>query len=113
MKLKVTRVLQAICALYSYSLSTSCPLIPSEPEPQEEDGEEPFVAPPGLIIPSDVELVRFNNELQEREQPHGLNIDYNIIIQIEKSFYGVLEACHLVVAAFFFLFFINYYLHVN
>ncbi|XP_062868266.1 splicing factor, suppressor of white-apricot homolog [Trichomycterus rosablanca] len=27
-----------------------------EPEPQEEDGEEPFVAPPGLIIPSDVEL---------------------------------------------------------
>ncbi|KAB5549229.1 hypothetical protein PHYPO_G00064990 [Pangasianodon hypophthalmus] len=28
----------------------------NEPEPQEEDGEEPFIAPPGLIIPSDVEL---------------------------------------------------------
>ncbi|XP_076835685.1 splicing factor, suppressor of white-apricot homolog [Brachyhypopomus gauderio] len=27
-----------------------------DPEPQEEDGEEPFVAPPGLIIPPDVEL---------------------------------------------------------
>ncbi|KAK3555461.1 hypothetical protein QTP86_016890 [Hemibagrus guttatus] len=28
----------------------------NEPEPQEEGGEEPFVAPAGLIIPSDVEL---------------------------------------------------------
>ncbi|XP_035383044.1 splicing factor, suppressor of white-apricot homolog isoform X2 [Electrophorus electricus] len=28
----------------------------NDPEPQEEDGEEPFVAPPGLIIPPDVEL---------------------------------------------------------
>ncbi|XP_060746261.1 splicing factor, suppressor of white-apricot homolog [Tachysurus vachellii] len=28
----------------------------NEPDPQEEGGEEPFVAPPGLIIPSDVEL---------------------------------------------------------
>lgn len=76
MKLKVTLVLQATCALCSHSLSTSYPLIPSEPEPQEEDGEEPFIAPPGLIIPSDVELVRFNSESQESEQLQGLKTDY-------------------------------------
>lgn len=29
----------------------------SDQEPQEEESEEPFVAPPGLVIPSDVELV--------------------------------------------------------
>lgn len=35
----------------------SCPFFPSPEEAEPEESEEPFVAPAGLLIPPDVELV--------------------------------------------------------
>lgn len=47
-------------ALFHTSISRpdlSAPVLPSVEEAEPEVSEEPFVAPPGLAVPADVELV--------------------------------------------------------